>query len=209
MTNAKARLAGRTRDVALHYPYLHLFVTEVPNRPSTRARHDLAERLGGLAERIDGPRVLRQHEQEVPHAFRALYLQMGIDPDIQPTPIDAVLRERIAYGQFRSMGLIDDALKVALLETGVPVWAADAARISGELALQMPDAAPEAAPRSGVPLVADDRGPITAVGTAPGEPHAPGRKTTDLTLFALQCDGISTMHVQESLWLAESLLHHQ
>lgn len=209
MTNAKARLAERTHDVALHYPHLHLYVVEVPNEPSTRARHDLKERLGRLAERIGGPQVLRQHEQEVPHAFRKLYLQMGLDPGVQPTPIDAVLQERIAYGMFRSMGLVDDALKVALLETGVPVWAADSAKLAGDLALQMPDVDPEGGRPSAVPFIADGRGTIAPVGGAPKEPHAVGRKTKDLTLFALQCDGISTMHVQEALWLAQSLVHHQ
>lgn len=209
MTNAKARLAARTHDVALHYPYLHLYVVEVPNEPSTRARHDLAERLGRLAERIGGPQVLRQHEQEVPHAFRKLYQQTGLDPGVHLTPIDAVLQERIAYGMFRSMGLVDDALKVALLETGVPVWAADSSALSGELVLQMPDVDPDAGRPSAVPFVADDRGTIAPVGNAPDQPHAVGRKTKDLTLFALQCDGISTMHVQESLWLAQSLIYHQ
>lgn len=207
--SAWAKLAARSSDVALHYPYLNLFVTEVPNQPSTRARHDLAERLGRLAERIGAQQVLRQHEQEVPHAFRKLYLQMGIDPGVHLTPIDAVLQERIAYGQFRSMGLVDDALKVALLETGVPIWATDSAKVSGELALQMPAVESESGSASMVPLVTDDRGTIGPIGSAPEARYAVDRKSKDLTLFAVQCDGISTMHVDESLWLARSLLHHQ
>lgn len=209
MATTKARLAARTDDVALRYPYLYLFVADVPNRPSTRARHDLRERLGMIAERIDGPTVLRQRERESPHTYRSLYRQMGIDPGLQPTPIDALLRERIAYGQFRSMGVVDDALKITLLETSVPVWAADSAKVSGDLALQMPPVDTAAGGGSVVPLVADDRGPVTPVGTAPGPPHAVSRKTRDLLLFALQCEGVSAMHVQEALWLARSLLDHQ
>lgn len=204
------QLVARDVGVEALYPMLHMYQTEVPNRPSTQARRDIKERLGLLAERIDGPRVLRHHEGVIPHAYRVLFQQMGIDVDQHPTPSDALMRERIAYGSFRASSVVQDALKVVILETSVAVWAIDSAAIVDGLVLRTPSGDADAS-RSApvVPLLSDGDELVAPVGSAPQAPYAVRRKTKDLRLVALQCDGVPAMHVEEALWLASSLLHHR
>ena len=46
-------------------------------------------------------------------------------PTTSRTPVEAAVVDRLLHGGFRSRGLLDDALLLAVVETGVPVWALD------------------------------------------------------------------------------------
>ena len=66
-------------------------------------------------------------QEPVPWAYRVFFRHVGIDPDERRTPIEEIALERLQHGGFESRGLVDDALLIATLETGVPVVAFDAA----------------------------------------------------------------------------------
>ena len=64
--------------------------------------------------------------QPIPHAYRAFFRQIGLDPDASRIPSEEAAVARLLQGGFRSRDLLADALLIALVETGVPVWALDA-----------------------------------------------------------------------------------
>ena len=64
--------------------------------------------------------------QPVPHAYRAFFRQIGLDPDASRIPSEEAAVARLLQGGFRSRDLLADALLIGLVETGVPVWALDA-----------------------------------------------------------------------------------
>jgi len=63
--------------------------------------------------------------QPIPHAYRSFFRQIGLDPDASRIPSEQAAVTRLLHGGFRSNSLVEDALLIALVETGVPVWALD------------------------------------------------------------------------------------
>ena len=104
----------------------------------------------------------------MPQAYRVFFRHIGLDPDEHRTPVEALALERLKAGGFRSRSLLDDALTIAVMETGVPVWALDADRLEGELGLRparsAASASAAASTRPTCPpggwCVADDAGPV-------------------------------------------------
>ena len=114
--------ATSSRALAAEFPGLELRWTSLtthggPSPPELRAR------LRELADRGRGARVLTMRTQPIAHAYRAFYRHTGLDPDVTRIPSEQAALARLVEGGFRSRGLIPDALLVALVETGVPVWA--------------------------------------------------------------------------------------
>ncbi len=72
----------------------------------------------------------------MPAAYRVFFRHIGMDPDIDRTPIEAAVLERMLRGGFLTGGLIADVLLIALLDTGVPVWALDAGTVDGVLGIR-------------------------------------------------------------------------
>ena len=81
-------------------------------------------------------------------------------------PLEAAVLERLLRGGFKSRNLLDDALTIALVETGVPFWALDSDAVEGELGVRVAGAdetlgrGPQALPvPAGRLVVADERSP--------------------------------------------------
>src|SRR5207248_5419308 len=95
------------------------------------------QRLKALSNRYRGASVVAMRTQPIPHAYRAFFRQIGLDPDTDRIPSEEAAVARLLYGGFRSSNLVDDALLIALIETGVPVWAVDAELVdAGGLGIQ-------------------------------------------------------------------------
>ena len=118
------------RELALEFPELRL-VSWSPPAPGRRTPSVLRERLALLADRFHGARALTLRREPVPHAYRVFFRHVGLDPDAQRTPVEAAALDRLVRGGFASRGPLEDALLVAVVETGVPVWALDDARLDG------------------------------------------------------------------------------
>ena len=73
-----------------------------------------------LADRYTGGKVVRMRQEPIPWAYRVFFRQVGIDPDSDRTPVEAIALERMRAGGFKSENIVDDALLLATLETGVP-----------------------------------------------------------------------------------------
>jgi DNA/RNA-binding domain of Phe-tRNA-synthetase-like protein len=191
--------------LAAEFPDLRLAWVTVAAGPR-RTPPELRERLGMLADRFHGARALSIRREPVPAAYRVFFRHIGLDPDVQRTPIEAAAVERLLRGGFVSGSAVDDALVLALVETGVPVWALDAARVDGTLALRAARAgerlgageyADDLAP--GRIVVADDAGPVAVLFGAVAPDRLPGRDTDRLLLFAVGVPGVPALYFEEAL----------
>jgi DNA/RNA-binding domain of Phe-tRNA-synthetase-like protein len=197
-------------DLAGDFPDLGLVHTPLEARPRKTPR-EVKQRLRALADRYTGGKVIHMRQDAVPWAYRVFSRQIGIDPDTDRTPVEAIAVERLRHGGLASENLVDDALTIAIAETGVPVFALDADKVVGELGLRL---ARRGEQLEGVrPLserqlvVADDARPVAMV---LGEvSHAAGvtRSTERMTLCALRVKGVPPIAVEEALWMAAETLY--
>ena len=110
--------------------------------PLRRSPRELRRRLNALSDRHGGAHAITQATRAIPQAYRRL------DPD-RPSPAEELTLKRLIRGQYRSRGVLRDALLIATVDTEVGVWALDADRLHG-------------VPHVGDGEIADGAGPIAA-----------------------------------------------
>jgi DNA/RNA-binding domain of Phe-tRNA-synthetase-like protein len=199
-------------EIADEFPDLRLHERTLAAR-SVASPPELRERLRVLSDRIRGPQAIALRRQPVPHAYRVFFRHIGLDPDEHRTPVEALALERLKTGGFASRSTLDDALTIAVMETGVPVWALDADRVAGELGLRPAargERLGEGEYASDVPagrlVVADDAGPVGVLFGALAPGRGVSRGTTRMTLLALQVAAVPDIHVEEALWTVEDIV---
>lgn len=202
-----------TPEVAAEFPELALRSLDVPAVPSGRSPRAVRQRLAAMSNRIAGAQAVNVRRAPVPAAYRVFFHHIGLDPDATRTPVEAAILERMLHGGFKSRNLLDDALLIACVETGVPVWALHSSTVQGPLGIRIAQAgeplgrgAEPARLPAGRLVVADA---VSAVAVLFGE-LAPGHGVTPaataITLFAVQVAGVPEIHVEEALWTCASLL---
>ena len=184
--------------VAEEHPGLRVWAARVSARRG-RTPRELRERLRLLADRFRGPEAVAMRAQPVPWAYRVLFRHLGIDPDVTRTPVEELALERLLKGGFSAGGLPEDALALATLETGVPVYAVDADRLSGGLVL-----APDA---DGRLVLADDAGTVAVLFRPPEPDRVPDRDTRAMVLLAVQAPGVDDLFVEEAVWTAAAAMN--
>jgi DNA/RNA-binding domain of Phe-tRNA-synthetase-like protein len=205
------------REVEQELPGLGLLSAEVQvgRRDSLTGRSpaDIQARLRELSNGFRGAAAVAVRREPVPSAYRVFFRHIGLDPEVVRTPIEAAVLERMMKGGFLSAGLLADVLLIALLDTGVPVWALDAEGLDGPLGIRAskdaerlgrsPDA-PELP--AGRLVIADASTPLAILfgELAPG--HAAHATTHRLELFAVQVAGVPGLYAEEALWSASSSL---
>jgi DNA/RNA-binding domain of Phe-tRNA-synthetase-like protein len=202
-------------EVAAEFPELRLHTLTLAAR-SGRSPGELRERLRELSDRFRGPQAVVMRQRPVPWAYRVFFRHIGLDPDEHRTPVEALALERLKAGGFRSRSLLDDALTVAVMETGVPVWALDAERVEGALGLRPAERGERFGTgeyASDIPvgrlLVADDGGPVGVLFGALVPGRGVGPETTSMTLISVQVAGVPDIHVEEALWTVADILTGQ
>jgi DNA/RNA-binding domain of Phe-tRNA-synthetase-like protein len=212
-----AEPAAREGDVAAELreelPGLGIVSLALPAPRASRSPEGVREHLAVLSTRFHGADALALRQRPIPHAYRVCFRHVGLDPDTTRTPIEAAAIDRLVQGGFVSRGLLEDALTIALVETGVPLWALDADTVEGALALRLTelgerlgaDAEAIELP-AGQIVVADARGPLAPLFGEPASAHAVARRTTRLLLFAICVAGVPRLHVEEALWQAADVL---
>lgn len=187
---------------------LHSLAVEGSSGRSGRA---VRERLRGLSNRYSGAQAVNLRQRPIPWAYRVFYRQIGLDPDRDRTPVEGLVLERMAQGGFRSAGLVEDALTIAIVESGVALLAFDADRVRGGLAIRPTgpgerlDGRPgELAP--GTLAIADSARPLALLFGARGSGTAVGRSTARTILVAIGVTGVPQIAVEEALWLAAGVI---
>jgi DNA/RNA-binding domain of Phe-tRNA-synthetase-like protein len=175
---------------------------------------ELQQRLRSLSNRYRGANVVAMRTQPIPHAYRSFFRQIGLDPDTTRIPSEEAAVLRLLHGNFRSSNHLQDALLVALIETGVPVWALEGdlvdvagpgirTSVEGER-LGTTEFASYLPPGS---LVVADPQVVHATlfgEIAPG--HEVSSRTRRIVLFAVGVDGVPSIHVEEALWVCVEAL---
>jgi len=200
----------REPELAEDFPELSLVHARVDVRPGPSPR-DVKQRLRLLADRYTGGKVIHMRQDAVPWAYRVFSRQVGIDPDTDRTPVERIAVERLRHGGLRSENLVDDALTIAIAETGVPVFALDADKVAGELGLRLARAGERLAgvrPLSARQLVvADDARPVALVLGEVAHDAGVTWDTQRMRLCALRVRGVPPIAVEEALWTAAQTLY--
>jgi DNA/RNA-binding domain of Phe-tRNA-synthetase-like protein len=198
--------------LAEEFPQLGVRLARTGAGGRRRSPPVVQERLRLLSDRYTGGKAINLRQQPVPWAYRVFFRQIGIDPDDRRTPAEEAALERMRAGSFASRGLVDDALTVAVVETGVAVTALDADRVSGEVGLRLT--------RPGERLGGDGRVVLSAgsiviadavrsLGFLFGEVaegFGAGPRTADVQLCAVRVKGVPEVAVEEALWTAAEML---
>jgi hypothetical protein len=205
-------------EVAEELPGLHLLQIRAT---VDRSRHPVSDgsppavrtRLATLSNRWGGAHAVDLRQRPVPAAYRVFFRHIGLDPDVARTPIEEAMFARMMQGGFHSHHLLADALLITLIDTGVPVWALEAASLEHRLGVRSSREGETlgltpAAPRlpAGRLVVADA---ACAVGVLFGElapGHAAGAGAHEVELFTLQVPGVPSLHVVEALWMCRAML---
>jgi len=178
-----------------------------------RSPRGVKERLRYLSDRLHGQHALNLRREPIASAYRVFFRQIGLDPDEIRIPVEAAVLERLRAGGFKSQGLVEDAVTIAIVETGVAVQTLDADHTKGRLRLRLAAEGerlggdPHGLPLPGDALVfADDE---RALGPIFGE-LAPDVEVTKSTrrvaVSALQVQGVPDISVEEAIWICISVL---
>jgi DNA/RNA-binding domain of Phe-tRNA-synthetase-like protein len=195
--------------IAAEFPGLGIASITVDGGPGKSAEV-VRGRLRDLSDRFYGSHAIHLRERPIPWAYRVFFRQIGLDPDRTRTPIEQLVLERLEDGAFKSVGMPQDALNVAIVETGVALRAFDGEQV-GRLCIR--DAAPgESLPEQpdelarGTLVIADERGPIGRLFGEPAEWSGIERVSRRLTIVAIQVEGVPQISVDEALWMAVATL---
>jgi DNA/RNA-binding domain of Phe-tRNA-synthetase-like protein len=190
--------------LAAEFPELGLVYTEVPVSPR-RSPQAVRARLRIASDRFTGAKAVTLRQQPIPWAYRVFFRHVGIDPDERRTPIEAIALERMRAGGFKSQNLVDDALLLATLETGVPVLAFDAAVVDGELGLRVAGGGEmlgEVPLSAGQVLVADSSRPLAVLFGDTADGCAVQWSSDRMLLVAVRVKGVPEVSIEEALWVA-------
>lgn len=191
-------------ELAEEFPGLALWTVRV-DAISGRSPDFVRERLRRLANRITGGHVIHMRQDPVPWAYRVFWRQVGIDPDTDRTPVEQIALDRLKWGGLRSRNLLDDAITIATLETGVPVVAFDAEKVGEAIGLRLTGDG-ELLGGSGRPLssrqivISDENHTLAVFSGEVAEERGVTPETTRMVLGSIQVKGVPLISVEEALW---------
>jgi DNA/RNA-binding domain of Phe-tRNA-synthetase-like protein len=178
---------------------------------SGRSPREVKARLKQMSNRFHGGHAIALRQQPIPWAYRVFYRHIGLDPDRTLTPVERLSLERMKHGEFKSVSLLDDALTIAIMESGVAVRAFDADRVQGRLGIRGSQAGEGLEGRPGeLPpgtlVIADEARPIALLFGAVASGRGVRPKSRRTVLAGLQVKGVPDIAVEEALWLAAGVL---
>jgi hypothetical protein len=148
--------------------------------------------LDHAADRITGATAVLATTEPIAAHYRALRAQLGMDPDSGSGTLESIVRRRLLEGGFRPNGIPGDALALATLETGVPLWAFALEQGAGE--------AGDLVPGHALSLDVDKKTGAVSIFNGPlpvcvlfGEPVAGGvvsKKSGSFVIVALAAPGV-------------------
>ena len=209
--DALATRGGVDPGLAEEFPGLYLRHATV-ERGSGRTPPELKERLRTLSSRFAGAQAIALRNKPIPWAYRVFYRHIGLDPDEQPTPVEALALERMMKGGFVSRNLLDDALTLAIVESGVAVLAFDADRVELPLTIRPSAGGEELEGRpgelpGGTLVIADPARPVALLFGATASGRGVHPETARTLLAAVGVSGVPEIAVEEALWLvADAML---
>ena len=197
-------------ELAEEFPHLAVRCLTLDARPEP-SPDPVRRRLGQLASRITGAHVIHMRQDPVPWAYRVFWRQVGIDPDTVRTPVESIAVDRLRRGGLPSRNLLDDAITIATLETGVAITGFDADRVRGLIGLRLSGddellgGSGRALP-AGQIVIADEERSLAVLGGEISDDRGVTRGTTRTAIAAVQVKGVPEMSVEEALWTVAGVL---
>jgi DNA/RNA-binding domain of Phe-tRNA-synthetase-like protein len=179
---------------------------------SGRTPPEIKERLRGLSDRYTGGKAVHLRQEPIPWAYRVFFRQVGIDPDDHRTPAEQAALDRMKHGSFRSRNLLDDALVIATVETGVPVMALDADRVTPPIGLRLSLEGERLGSEDGRPLsvrqivIADPDRSVAVLFGDIAEERGVDPGTSRMLVCSVQVKGVPEISVEEALWTVTEVL---
>ncbi len=197
-------------ELADELPGIGVYWLTAAARPA-KTPDAIRDRMRAMAGRISGATVVQARQDTVPWSYRVLWRRLGVDPDVDRTPVEALMVQRLEHGGLPSHGMPNDAIVVATLETGVPVIVVDAAKVEGEPGLRPARAGEtlggaEGTLRGGEVVYADGREPLARLDGEVAAGRAVGDATSAMLVCALAAPAVSQIEIDEALWTAVELL---
>lgn len=177
------------------------------DKGSGRSPRETRQRLADLSGRFSGAQAINLRHQPIPWAYRVFFRHIGLDPDHQRTPVEELVLERMKKGGFQSKSLLDDALTVAIVDSGVALRAFDADKVSGRPGIR-PSADAEGLEGrpgelpAGTLVIADEERPLGLLFGATAAGRGVDRHTSRTMICAIQVAGVPDIAVEEAIWLA-------
>jgi hypothetical protein len=187
-------------DVREEFPDLRLRTMAVACG-SGKTPPEIRDRLAMLSNRFRGAQAVAMRQQPIPSAYRVFFRHVGLDPDTTRTPIEAAAVQRLVQGGFKATNLLDDALLVALIETGVPLWALDADRVSEPLGI--------GTGTDGRLAVHDADGPLATLFGEIAAGRGVTKATTRMLIYTVQVPGVPGIFVDEAMWTCLGVLQNE
>ncbi len=193
------------------FPGLSIMLSEVSARPG-RSPAGVKERLRYLSDVTHGAQALAQRRQPIASAYRIFFRQIGLDPEQFRPPAEAAMLERMRAGRFRSRNTVDDALTIAVVETGVAVRAFDAATVQGEPGLRTSRPKEKLGGGDGLELpegtivIADERDTLALIFGDVAAERGVSSDTARILLGAVQVAGVPDISAEEALWICGDIL---
>jgi DNA/RNA-binding domain of Phe-tRNA-synthetase-like protein len=185
--------------VAREFPALRLRYAVIV-AGATTSPVELRHRLDDLSTRFRARKAMELPTKPIPSAYRVFLRQVGLDPEARPSPIEAVTRERILRGIYRSSHRLADALTVATVESQIAISVLDADRIDLPLGIRTVREEDATDLPPGTLVVADTNGPAAELFGEP-EPHCVvGADTTRTAVMAIGVKGIADWMLDDALW---------
>lgn len=198
-------------ELADEFPQLALRLSIVEAAPR-RSPPEVRRRLRILSDRYTGGKAVNLRQEPIPWAYRVFFRQIGIDPDDRRTPPEEAALERMRSGGFRSRNVLDDALTIAVVETGVSVLALDADKVDGPLGLRLSRDRERLGGGEGRALsarqlvLADASDSLGVLFGDLADGRGVGGATERMLLVAVQVKGIPEVSVEEALWMVSEVL---
>jgi DNA/RNA-binding domain of Phe-tRNA-synthetase-like protein len=196
-------------ELAAEFPELGLTHTPVDAVPG-RSSREVKQRLRALSDRYTGGKVIHMRQDPIPWAYRVFFRQVGIDPDSQRTPVEGVALERLRAGGFVSRNTVDDALTIAVAETGVPVIALDRDNVGAAIGLRLAADGERLGPTRPLSarqiVIADEERAVAVLFGDIAEDAGVTPVTRRMLLAGLRVKGVPPIAVEEALWTAAETL---
>lgn len=218
--DSEPALGWCAREVEQEFPELRLLLVQArvgrPGSLTDGSTPAVEDRLRELSNRFRGAWAVGVRREPVPAAYRVFFRQIGLDPEVLRTPIEAAALERMLRGGFISAGLLEDVLLISLVDTSVPVWALDAECVDGPLGIRQSKEGEPLGRSAGAPslpagrlVIADASAALAVLFGEPAPGHGAGAGTRRLTLFAVVVAGVPALYVEEALWTCRMALEQQ
>ena len=177
-------------EVRAEFPDLRLR-SMIVDRGSAKTPKAVRHRLSQMSDRFRGAQAIALRRAPVNSAYRVFYRHVGLDPDATRTPVEEAAVRRLVHGGFEATNLLDDALLIALMETGIPLWALDADQISEPLGI--------GAGSEGRLSVFDESRLVATLFGPVQPPFGVTKDSRRMVIYTVQVPGVPAIFVEEAM----------